>query len=327
MRQLRWFIPGKSSFAVLALAAALCLCHMQAAAWSSGGHMLAALLAWRQLTPQEQQRAADILRHLPSFDHDIGKSVAGLPPAQQNKWIFAMAAIWPDLIKAEKHPAHELSRPGWHTTWMPIGQPGYPLPAKRAKAGHMDTMDALPRVMREFADSKTSATQRAVDLAWILHMTGDLHQPLHSSSYYSSQWPAGDATGSRFRVRVHPNDPPTVLHKVWDGLFAHKRQPNTGVEKDADSIASDPQLSRQALKPELQKQTPQQWIEENRDVAARDAYFLGTKSPLQGISPRAAKAEQAPLLPAGYIKHARQVGRKRLALAGDRIADFLHAHP
>jgi hypothetical protein len=300
-------------------------------AWAAPGHQVAALLAYRQLSPQQQQHAVEILRHLPSFSYDIGRETANLPPAEQNEQIFLLASTWPDLVRPTTHPAFLESRPGWHVTWLPISLPGYRLPKKLPKAGDTNTMDILPVLMHDFATSTgLSEERRAVDLAWILHLIGDLHQPLHAIAYFSKEFPAGDDSGGLFYVRPREDEPPTALHKVWDGLFGHHDEPTTGIVASVDSITSDPRLSRRALKQALTKKTAVDWIEESREIARREAYLLDTKSPLQGVhkhrvTEMQAKGEAVPVLPDGYIAHAKKIARQREALAGDRIADYLRS--
>lgn len=291
--------------------------------------MLIAQLAYRQLSPEQQQRAVEILQHLPAFDYDIGLQTKDLPSPEREARIFMLASIWPDLVRDHKHPAHFESQPGWHVTWLPLVAADYKLPAQLSKAGSVNTMEALPVLMREFTTSSSLPQERrAIHLAWILHLIGDLHQPLHAVAFYSKQWPAGDHSGSMFYVRQREDAPPEPLHKVWDGLFGFRDVPTTAIMAMADEITSDGSLSRTALQGELQKTTPREWIEESREIAKRDGYRLDTSAPLQGLPlPEGRKAEAiggyVPALPDGYMVRAHDVARRQVAKAGDRLADFL----
>jgi hypothetical protein len=291
--------------------------------------MIAAQLAYEQLSPEQQRHAVEILQCLPNFDYDIGPQTADLPPDLRAMRIFQMAAIWPDLIKNDKHPSHKESRPGWHVTWLPLPVQGYKVPPQAARAGRPNTLDALPIQMRDFATSTSLSPERkAIALAWILHLVGDLHQPLHSVALYSKQWPAGDHSGSSFYVRPRKGEPATPLHKVWDGLFGGRDISTTGIAALARNIAHDPKLQRDDFPTELAKKTVQEWIEESREVARREAYRLDTTSPIHGLPEIQAKKADAtggevPQLPDGYIQHAKIIARRQEALAGDRISDFL----
>jgi hypothetical protein len=53
----------------------------------------------------------------------------------------------------------------------------------------------------------------------MIHYFGDIHQPLHSVSRYTADYPNGDAGGNLFRI---PNSGVTGsinnLHSVWDSV-------------------------------------------------------------------------------------------------------------
>ncbi len=58
-------------------------------------------------------------------------------------------------------------------------------------------------------------------LCWVLHLTGDVHQPLHTTSLITEQYPLpkGDEGGNKFFIRVTPNSSGINLHSFWDGLI------------------------------------------------------------------------------------------------------------
>jgi hypothetical protein len=183
--------------------------------------------------------------------------------------------------------------------------------------------------MHDFATSTAlTEQQRAVDLAWILHLVGDMHQPCHAVAYFSKEFPAGDDSAGLFYIRPRENEPPTALHKVWDGLFGHRDEPTTSIIAAADSITSDPKLSRNALRRELARKTVKEWMDESREIARTQVYLLDTPSPLRGVhkmrvQEMEAKHQPIPVLPDGYVARAKKVARQREALAADRLADYL----
>jgi len=56
---------------------------------------------------------------------------------------------------------------------------------------------------------------KAFALRYIIHMMGDLHEPLHCISRCSPKHPKGDMGGNLFRVN---NSHYTNLHKYWDAM-------------------------------------------------------------------------------------------------------------
>ena len=54
-------------------------------------------------------------------------------------------------------------------------------------------------------------------LRLLMHYIGDVHQPLHSSNRYSSEYPSGDEGGNFFTLASH--DGVKNLHSAWDSLI------------------------------------------------------------------------------------------------------------
>lgn len=45
--------------------------------------------------------------------------------------------------------------------------------------------------------------ERAAATTWLLHLVGDIHQPLHASTRYSENFPTGDRGGNLAMVRIN----------------------------------------------------------------------------------------------------------------------------
>jgi len=55
------------------------------------------------------------------------------------------------------------------------------------------------------------------DLRLLIHFVGDIHQPLHATSRYTSKYPHGDAGGNGFKLTS--KDGVTNLHSLWDSVL------------------------------------------------------------------------------------------------------------
>ena len=53
-------------------------------------------------------------------------------------------------------------------------------------------------------------------LRLLMHYVGDVHQPLHGSSRYSSEYPTSDVGGNLFTLENY--DGSKNLHAAWDAL-------------------------------------------------------------------------------------------------------------
>jgi hypothetical protein len=46
--------------------------------------------------------------------------------------------------------------------------------------------------------------KRAVAVAWLFHLIGDLRQPLHTVQRFTREYPHGDRDGNEVSIRVAP---------------------------------------------------------------------------------------------------------------------------
>ena len=61
--------------------------------------------------------------------------------------------------------------------------------------------------------------RRAIALAWLFHLVGDIHQPLHTAQLFTVDYPQGDRGGNEICVRVTQTGQPLDLHRFWDGVI------------------------------------------------------------------------------------------------------------
>jgi|CXWL01.1.fsa_nt_gi hypothetical protein len=113
---------------------------------------------------------------------------------------LAEVSTWPDDMRSD--PTWKPYEP-FHYVSIEDGQT-YEQAAKNP-AG--DILTALPRFEATLADKNAPALERRQALAWIVHLIGDLHQPLHVGR-------AADLGGNT--VLVLWFNEPSNLHTVWD---------------------------------------------------------------------------------------------------------------
>jgi hypothetical protein len=56
-------------------------------------------------------------------------------------------------------------------------------------------------------------------LAWLFHLVGDIHQPLHTAQLFTVDYPQRDRGGNEICVRVKEAEQPMDLHRLWDGVI------------------------------------------------------------------------------------------------------------
>lgn len=294
--------------ALLLTAALLALPVAHAFAWGPAGHMAIAIMAYRQLPPPVQARCLAILHAHPKFDKWQEKS-ADDPPADAAMYIFANASTWPDELRKSGSP---YQHDAWHYVDYPLQPPDYPFVAGMYPDNNI--LFGLDQSEKTLRDPAATSEQRAAALSWIIHLVGDLHQPLHNAELITADYPPpeGDRGGNKFFVSVGGNA--INLHAFWDRLpgqaFSPPYAANIATRLEHEFPAA--QL-RELAKPS----DPVAWSLEGRTLAIEKAYLRGK---LIGSSdPKALP----PPLPPDYLRESKEIADRRLALAGYRLANIL----
>jgi hypothetical protein len=271
--------------------------------------MVIAAEAYRQLSPALQAKVMDVLKAHPDYDKLAVALRPEAPGMDLGMFVFMRASTWPDEIRRQ-HERYD--HPHWHYVDYPLVPPAFPM-----KPGPTPTDDALYGIGQSeeaLADKDTSPELRAVYLSYLIHLIGDLHQPLHCASLFDEEFPQGDKGGNDFYVR--PNSKGIKLHSLWDGLLGTSSKLNTHLDYAVEIEARHPRNSLKELK---KHQTPKEWSLESRAVAIEKAYVRGN---LKGST----RADSAPELPDGYTKAAKTVAERQAALAGYRLSDEIRKY-
>ena len=278
-----------------------------ALAWNDQGHMATGDLAYDTLKAEHPQALAAILAIM--RDHPdrarFERQLAGLSGPARERRLFALMARWPDDVRNGP-----FDRPDWHYALKLVTPWGWPLPITAGKADQAFRSNlALAR------DKGAPNAQRAVALCWVMHIVGDMHQPLHGGHWLSMKFPKSDRGGSIAWVRKSPEAPPNSLHDTWDGIVNRPGPREVGSEALAREIEAE-HPRRTVPRDGRDSQTAyRSWVAQSRVLAKSLAYDGGRL--VTGRSPG-----EAPLLSKTYVVRARSVSEARVASAGYRLADL-----
>jgi hypothetical protein len=226
--------------------------------------------------------------------------------------LFMLAARWPDDIRDDSTYHH--SR--WHYINVPIKPPGQPDWVRPPPPDADNILRAFEINRGIVADSSASDEQKAVALCWVFHLVGDGHQPLHAVSLFTTEFPSGDRGGNSFRIRVRPTSSSVInLHKFWDDLIIGSADPR-GTRNRATELRLRPEFARHRLT-ELKEKRFEAWVTQESVQLAKNVVYRNGQ--LAGGNDLA----NAPTLPEDYIAQAKNVGERRIVLAGYRLADIL----
>src|SRR6185312_1700277 len=153
----------------------------QSMAWGMLGHRIVGKVADSYLTPKARLAVQQIL----------------------GTESIAMASNWPDFIKSD--PAYSYLSP-WHYINVPDSLNYAAFQSFLKKDTAADAYTKLNFIIKELKNKSLSKDKKLFYLRLLIHIAGDVHQPLHVS---------GRAQGGN-QIKVLWFGQHTNLHSVWD---------------------------------------------------------------------------------------------------------------
>ncbi len=294
----------------LPLAFAACLLAAgRAAAWNNQGHMAVGEIAYDQLVRQDPRLVGAVVQtvaYLPQRQV-MDRALRGAWGPARDRLTFAYLARWPDDIRGGP-----LDHPTQHYRLRAVSPVGAILPLRNG-----DAETAYKAALTTLRDGRAAAVKRAVALAWVFHIVGDMQQPLHAGTWLSLRFPATDRAGTAGYVKVSSSAPPRTLHDFWDSAADRPLPEEAGAQ--AIAAAVERAYPRSGL-PELRADSLEfgVWADESARLARTRAYGGGTNLP--GPTPASAEILSQP-----YVRQARDVAERRIAIGGYRLNDILIA--
>ena len=298
-------------------------------AWGSIGHMTVAYIAYQELTPAAKARVRDLLKLNPDYQKWEKQIPPGMSAAEHDQIIFMMASTWADDIKGESQYSDDGSNGGntpegssssqnvgysdllrhkyWHFIDTPFSPDGSALPAVPVPNAQSQII-----AFRAVLGSSQPDELKSYDLVWLLHLVGDIHQPLHATTRITQPHAKGDAGGNFVKLF---GDATSNLHSYWDDL------PGADCKFCGDKVQC---ANRAVVLGKTLTSPPSKaahitdiavWVRESFDYARTLVYHdpIGTADQPFTIVPDSM-----------YERQARRLARRRVALAGARLAQVLN---
>jgi hypothetical protein len=302
-----------------ALAAALLT--QSAFAWNDTGHKAIALMAWEELTPTARAKVTALLPKHPQYATLL--QTKGKTEEESRQLDFMTAATWADVVRADQPEYRPYTHAMWHTTVIPFITGNLPID-KNPKPMRDDwkpgetpdnLLPALKKCEADIRDLNLSGDQKAIALTWIIHMTGDIHQPLHTTSWFSEEFTTAEGDKRGNYTIVKPGNNTITLHALWDNVL-DKYEDLGAMQKVIHQLKKAHPRSEFAER--LKDLNFKNWAMENAELCRTTVYMNG-KIP-RGVSAR----DNIPTLPKEYLANVKALGQKQLTLAGYRLADQLN---
>jgi hypothetical protein len=283
------------------------------AAWDLFGHHVVGAVAWEQMDEATRSAVVDLLLKAPP-DSDLPRL---LPPGPRpfdvrSRELFIKAQGWADLVRDEvwSKRKEKYDHPAWHYVNL-FWTPGPSGPKRLEEKGSLgELLATLESSKAAVKNPRLPAEERAIALAWILHLAGDVHQPLHASGRVTSTDPEGDRGGNDFALDdlESPN-----LHAFWDSSLRRGRRQRhsegyfawvSRVARELTSLHPPETLAKEASNPSVEE-----WAKSGVAIAMSSAY---PEWLVRGASP-----------PARYDDEVFEIAARRATLAGYRLAGVL----
>jgi hypothetical protein len=290
-------------------------------AWDDGGHKLTTYIAWEQMSPQTRARAFKILMSAPEDAHlSVFYLQDSRSAAVRQRELFMLASTWADIVRDKDfaNRYEKYHKGDWHyadTFWRVTtdGKVDILKDFAEPKGKAVEQLFAFDKLLR---DASASDADKAIALAWILHLGGDIHQPLHTSARVTETEPKGDQGGNLFLLspKDAKGDDRLNLHWFWDSIV-RRNAPRVNDACDSDYL---PPIAQQMMKkyPAAKMQSRlklgkfDEWQQEGFQIASTKFY------------PASLKFGEPPS--DNYKKMAFEIAEEQIALAGYRMGAMLN---
>lgn len=289
---------------------------LPAHAWLDFGHMAVAYVAYKRLKAAKRVRVDALLKLNPYYSRWSGQ-VSGKEKGAQ---IFMLAATWPDLIKIDPEYvadgldggdkpdgplvaqnigySDKMMHKYWHFVDVPFSNDATALPPPLVPNARTQIS-----AFRAVLASDSSDSLKSYDLVWLLHIIGDIHQPLHCTTRVSKMEPDGDNGGNNVKLQSDER----VLHRFWDGA------PGTGYTGLIGDVPKYVARLKPANGTMAAVRDEKEWIDESFRLARSKVYVAPIE---EGDGPFKLSED--------YRKSAVTLANERVQLAGERLANLIN---
>lgn len=272
-------------------------------------------------------------RHAEDFEDRMPDDVRRGAEEGRQAWLFRQASVWPDIVRnLDQNENEQYNRPKWHYVNWPLFLSAAEKskleksvvanleddPASAADSRDMNIFQAISYNAAVLKDRGASDADRAVALCWIAHLVQDIHQPLHTTSLFTTGWfAAGDRGGNLLTLSGEGKI--ENLHAFWDSMASVNQSDKMIRRRAAFLVKRHRQMGIDAA----EAMSVEAWVGENRQLILKYVY---TPEMRQIIKQKEAAGELVrPIrLDKHYQDRAQEISEIRIMEAGFRLANLLN---
>jgi hypothetical protein len=303
-------------------------------AWDSVGHRLSAAVALEFVETETIDELLRILQAHPRYQQDFLEQMPDYVDQSSTialaQWLLGQAAYWPDIARGlPDSERQKYNRPSWHYTdgaWVRDSSPfqgnvyvgiepftdidGPGGESIRTEQQVNNVVTGIDYNAAVLTDANAPMAERAVALCWVLHLIGDIHQPLHTGSLFSATlFERGDRGGNAIPIGE------SNLHSRWDRALAEG-----GVAAELPLLIERVSGFSQPLIKGVESDWTA-WMNESRGNLRSIVYTEAMRQAIVTADSNGSKLGSQ-TLDAAYVTQMQNVSRQRLGLAGLRLAIF-----
>ena len=203
----------RTSSAALIMIAIVSSFSTQALAWGGRGHRVVAAVAMLLIPETKVAKINAVLRKLEKDNN------------------FIDAASYPDEFIRNHDPKHKFNP--WHFADLPDDGSQFDCAAQHCL---FDALSSNLAIVRQGENNKRTA----VAIAWVLHLVGDLHQPLHMSGRLRGGNDFHVTYRGKTECPAFSGKPTHVeLHSVWDDCLVEELAGEVNPKDFAQQLLGD----------------------------------------------------------------------------------------
>jgi len=287
--------------------------------WDDVGHKTTAYIAWQRMSPEAREAVIKILRSAPE-DSDLSAFYLNGPEPEQTRKLeyFMLTATWADIVRdrALDNRYRKYHKSNWHyddTFWKQIDGRAEILSGFEEGGIAVTKLVEFDKVIR---NSSASDKDKAIAIAWIAHLVGDIHQPLHTSARVTDLEPKGDQGANLFLLTPQgtPRENQQNLHWFWDSIIGR----NMPIKGDACGREYITSVAKKIIKKYPFASLSAALKLGEYDEWRKESFALNAT---QVFSPDLVRFQ----MPSEkYKRNAFRVAERQLALAGYRLGETLN---
>lgn len=303
-------------FALVAIFAAL-----PTMGWDDVGHKITGYIAWQRMSSQARENVIKILRAAPE-DSQLGTFYMSYGPEPEDTRkleYFMFVPTWADVVRDRAFDTRykKYHKGNWHyadTFWKQVNGNVETLSGFEEGGQAVTRLIEFDAVIR---NASASNAEKAIAIAWMMHLGGDIHQPLHTSARVTDTEPKGDQGGNLFLLTPTgtARENQVNLHWFWDSIVGRNLPlKNNMCDRDYIEIVAKKIIKKHSFASLSGKLNLAKYGDWQKEGFAYNNTI---------VFPATLKRNEMPS--AQYRKNAFKLAESQLALAGYRLGETLNA--